>query len=158
MLSRLRELRFVHRIRFVCMVAACLALVGAAVPQAGSQPPPKGKVRVELRGKELGPRGAVGRFVLSGALSDRGKFVEKAGRAFGCPRTQALYGANGTIRIRVRCSQGTKRAGDTWRIIAGTKAYAGLKGRGRGGGIYGDPPPHGMHFTLTGTVWGPPIG
>jgi hypothetical protein len=95
-------------------------------------------VRIELKGTMLGARGSKGRFKLSGALADRGRFVDGPGLAI--PRT--LYGAKGTIRIIV----GPR---GSWRITKGTKAYAGLHGRGKAGGLYGP----NLHITMTGTVW-----
>jgi hypothetical protein len=110
----------------------------AITPGASAGGAARGKVRIELKGTVLGARGNKGRFTLSGALSDRGRFVDAPGLAM--PRT--LYGAKGTIRIIVG-QQGF------WRITKGTKAYAGLRGRGRETGLYD----RNLHITMTGTVW-----
>jgi hypothetical protein len=139
-----------NRIKVVCTVTAVMAVtlvlaVNAGSPKASSGAPSasasgaaQGKVRIELTGRVLGPRGNRGRFILSGALTDRGRFVDAPGLAI--PRT--LYGAKGAIRIMV----GTRA---TWRITKGTKAYAGLHGRGTERGLYDNT----IHITMTGRVW-----
>ena len=136
--------------QLVCTVAAGMAVSLVLAVQAGStaaatgtssasaSEAAQGKVRIELRGKVLGARGNEGRFTLSGALSDRGRFVDKPSLVI--PRT--LYGAKGTIRITV----GPR---GRWWITRGTKAYAGLRGRGREGGLYD----RNLRITMTGTVW-----
>jgi hypothetical protein len=136
--------------QLACTVTAGMAVSVVLVVQAGStaaatgtssastSEAARGKVRIELKGKVLGARGNVGRFTLSGVLSDRGRFVD--GPGFVNPRT--LYGAKGTIRITVG-PQGS------WRITKGTKAYAGLRGRGRESGLYDRT----LHITMKGTVW-----
>lgn len=98
----------------------------------------RGKVRIELNGTVLGARGNRGRFTLSGALADRGRFFDLPGLA----NLRTLYGAKGTIRIIV----GQR---GSWRITKGTKAYAGLRGRGKERGLYD----RNLHITMTGTVW-----
>jgi hypothetical protein len=80
---------------------------------------------------------ARGEFTISGAISDRGTFVDDGG--FRIVRT--LLGANGTIPITVG-PQGR------WEIIAGTKPYAGLHGRGREAGLYSTF----IDITMSGTV------
>ena len=136
--------------QLVCMVTAGMAMSVALAVHAGSTTAATGtssasesgaaqrKVRIELRGKVLGARGNVGRFTLSGALSDRGRFVDDAGLYI----ARTLYGAKGTIRITV----GPR---GSWRMTKGTKAYAGLRGRGQESGLYDRT----MHITMTGTVW-----
>jgi hypothetical protein len=136
--------------KLVCTVTAGMALVVMLALQAGStaaatgtgsasaSEAAQGKVRIELRGRVLGARGNRGRFILTGALSDRGRFVDVAHLYI--PRT--LYGAKGSIRIIVG-SRGS------WRITKGTKAYAGLHGRGHERGLYD----RNLRITMTGTVW-----
>jgi hypothetical protein len=136
--------------KLVCMVTAGVAVVlmlavqpgptaaATGMSKASASGSALGKVRIELRGRVLGPRGNRGTFILSGALSDRGRFVDQA--SLNVPRT--LYGAKGTIRIIVG-SYGS------WRITKGTRAYAGLQGRGREGGLYGRT----LRITMTGSVW-----
>jgi hypothetical protein len=136
--------------KLVCTVTAGMALVVMLALQAGStaaatgtasasaSKAAPGKVRIELTGRVLGARGNRGRFILSGALSDRGRFVDAPGLYI--PRT--LYGARGAIRIIV----GTR---GSWRITKGTKAYAGLHGYGTERGLYDNT----IHITMTGRVW-----
>ena len=156
MSSRLRAPRVVDRIRILCLVAAGVALFVAAPMQAGSTRAAEGKIRVELRGKYIGPngqKGNSGRFVLTGALSDRGRYVTRPG--FSATRT--LYGAKGTIRIAI--PQGARRLPsgkwqNDWEIVGGTKSYAGFRGSGTEAGF--PPPrsaPHRMRMTMTGTVF-----
>jgi hypothetical protein len=134
-----------NRIKVVCTVTAVMAVtlvlaVHAGSPKASSGAA-QGKVRIELTGRVLGPRGNRGRFILSGALTDRGRFVDAPG--LNIPRT--LYGAKGAIRILV----GTRASQASWRITKGTKAYAGLHGRGTERGLYDNT----IHITMTGRVW-----
>ena len=138
--------------KLVCTAAAGMAVTARLALQAGSTASAatgaasasasgvaQGKVRIELTGRVLGPRGNRGRFILSGALADRGRFVDAPGLYI--PRT--LYGAKGAIRIIVGGTRGS------WRITKGTKAYAGLHGRGHEHGLYDDT----IHITMTGRVW-----
>lgn len=144
--------------QLVCTVAAGMAVSVVLALQAGStaaatgtssvraSEATRGKVRIELRGRALGARGNEGRFTLSGALSDRGRFVDRPG--FVTHRT--LYGAKGTMRIAI----GPQGPGPMrWRITRGTKGYAGLRGRGQERGLYDRT----MHITMTGTVWRIPM-
>jgi hypothetical protein len=125
---------------FVVLAVQPASTTAAAFPSSASAGGvARGKVRIELKGTVLGARGNKGRFTLSGALSDRGRFVDRH-HGLDIPRT--LYGAKGTIRIIVG-PQGS------WRITKGTKAYAGLHGRGKEGGLYD----RNLHITMTGTVW-----
>jgi hypothetical protein len=126
-----------NRIKVVCTVTAVMAVtlvlaVHAGSPKASSGAPgasgaAQGKVRIELTGRVLGPRGNRGRFILSGALTDRGRFVDAPG--LNIPRTRASQAS--------------------WRITKGTKAYAGLHGRGTERGLYDNT----IHITMTGRVW-----
>jgi hypothetical protein len=149
MSSRLTRRRL--SIGVVCLVTAGLAMFVAPAMQAGSTPAANGKVRVVLSGKSLGARGDSGRFTMSGALSDRGRFWQQAEVDFAGIRI--LYGAKGRIRIYVVTRQGP-RASVAWRIIKGTKAYAGLRGRGTEREANVDPRRPGRFLsTMTGTVW-----
>jgi hypothetical protein len=147
MLSRLTRTRLAY------LLAAGVALFVAPALQAGSAPAAKSKVRIELR--RVPSDGALGRFVLMGGLSDRGRFTEQGGGSRAPYGTTTLRGAKGGIRIRVMNLQ-FPHTGPDWRILAGTKAYAGLKGQGRiGHCVYVAPR---MNCTMIGTVWGPPVG
>jgi hypothetical protein len=141
-----------NRVRkLVCMVTAGMAVVlmpavqdgstasATGTPSASESAAARGKVRIELRGRVLGARGNVGRFTLSGALADRGRFVDDL---VGLQVARTLYGAKGTIRMTV----GQRGA---WRITKGTKAYAGVRGRGREAGLYD----RNLRITMTGTIW-----
>ena len=129
-------------------VVAVVALGGVAVtvfgptapshPTAATRPAGAGpsaafqhyNVRIDLTGRQ---------FTISGAINDRGTFVDD-GDAFTIVRT--LLGGSGTIRITVG-PQGR------WEIVEGTKAYAGLHGRGREAGLYSI---NTTDITMTGTV------
>jgi hypothetical protein len=143
-------MRLDRRVRLVCLATAVLAMFVVPAMQAGSTPAAEGKVRFQLRGETSGPNVA-GRFILSGALSDRGKLVGHTELGGG---DRTLYGAKGRIGITVRFRPGSHARLTTWRIINGTRAYAGLRGRGTESGIYGTPfGPSSMRITMTGTVW-----
>jgi hypothetical protein len=92
----------------------------------------RGQVVIDCDGV-LGPRPSLpprgrsplrGRCTVSGAISDRGKFVDDA-RLSVHPHVRTLFGRKGTIRMSVYLERGH------WEIIGGTRAYAGLRGRGR---------------------------
>jgi hypothetical protein len=143
-------MRLDRRVRLVCLAMAVLAMFVVPAMQAGSTQAAEGKVRIQLRGATVGP-GSAGRFILSGALSDRGRFVGHAELGAG---HRTLYGVKGRIGITVRFRLGSPARSTTWRIINGTKAYAGLRGRGTESGIYGTPVgPGNMRIAMTGTVW-----
>ena len=107
-------------------------------------------MRIEVKGDNSGDVDqSRGRFVISGAISDRGRYVD---RDVGSPRdgyflVRRLVGAKGTIWIKVgflepfpcQCN---------WRISKATKAYAGLRGQGHEEGMYRLP----VTLTMTGTV------
>lgn len=136
--------------KLVCTVTAGIAVSVVLAVQAGSTTAATGRssasasgaaqsnVRIDLKGRMLGARGNKGRFTLSGALADRGRFVDGAGII----TARTLYSAKGIIRITV-----SPRG--SWRITKGTKAYAGLRGRGQERGLYGRT----IDITMTGTVW-----
>jgi hypothetical protein len=103
----------------------------------------QGSVIIDVKGKRLGPgKGDRGRFTISGAISDRGRFVDRDGGINNLHRT--LFGAKGTIWIKV----GGAACQCNWRITKGTKTYAGLRGRGRESGLYADT----IEITMEGTV------
>ena len=106
----------------------------------------RGKVRIELKGTVLGARGHKGRFTLSGALADRGRFVDLVELGGG---NRTLYGARGTMWIRIRSVDDHP----SWRITKGSGAYARLRGRGTQRGLYGGPSAPRVRITMIGTVW-----
>lgn len=85
----------------------------------------QGEVVVDCRGSmRVGPPGPPrGRCTVSGAISDHGRFADN-GLLGSNPHTRTFHGAKGTIRIAVYLERGH------WEIVAGTDAYAGLRGRG----------------------------
>jgi hypothetical protein len=122
----------------------------------------QGKVRIHLKGTLEGPQGAaVGRgvFTLSGAISDSGTFVDRfqGNHPPGDPYVRRLRGAKGTIWMVGDGIASDGRKGH-WRITKGTKAYAGLRGRGRvgihGRGRVGAGEQYGnaIDLTMVGTV------
>jgi hypothetical protein len=130
----------------VTVTAAALGTTGAGLSAAL-----EGKVQIHVTGRHTGPqpsryqpmriRIAHGRFTLSGALSDRGTFEDTWRLNVG--RVRTLFGAKGTITIAF------VGPSPTWRIEQGTRAYAGLRGRGKGRG------PHSQgrfEITMTGRV------
>ncbi len=104
----------------------------------------EGAVSIHLWGPGLGP-GNPGRgcFIISGAIGDRGRFVDdrdgEPGRG-----VRILSGARGTFRITVGHF-------GFWKITKGTQAYAGLHGRGTGGNLsHGNQGP--VEIWMEGTV------
>jgi hypothetical protein len=94
----------------------------------------------------IAPRG---RCTVSGAIADRGRFVDDAPQGAN-PHVRTVFGAKGTIRISVYRERGN------WRIVDGTKGYAGLRGRGwesPSGRCPATPPGCSFGFTMTGTLW-----
>lgn len=120
--------------------------VSQATADASSSDALQGKVRIHLEGTLTGPQFAAvgrGRFTLSGAISDRGTFVDRHPGIHppNDPYVRTLSGRKGTIRIA--CD-----GEDNWRVTKGTKTYAGLRGRGRKGCQY----PRPIDTTMIGTV------
>jgi hypothetical protein len=145
-----------RRRRIYGAVVALVALVGVAVtvfgrtteshPTAATRPSGAGpsaafqnSVRIDVRDDAIHSR----EFTISGAINDHGTYVDGGG--FGIVRT--LRGRTGTIRITV----GPR---GRWEIIKGTKAYAGLHGRGREAGLYTTET---TDITMSGTVSGAPV-
>lgn len=104
----------------LCVLAACAGVTWAASPAM------RGSVSITCEGG-LPPKpldqAARGRCTISGALTDAGTFTDNA-PPFVTPHVRTFVGANGTLRISVYRERGN------WRILEGTKAYAGLTGRG----------------------------
>jgi len=127
-----------------------LSEAGTGASDAGTSGAVQGKVRVHLRGYMKGPQFAAfgrGRFTMSGAISDHGRFVDEFQGAHPPdePHVLTLRGAKGTIHIKVDGAFGSPQ----WRITSGTKAYVGLRGRGTQQGRYRN---NGIDATMIGTV------
>jgi hypothetical protein len=91
-----------------------------------SRAAPQGRVVFECEGTigpAPGPIGARGRCTLSGAIRDRGTFLDDAAW-FVHPHERTFSGANGAIRMSVYLERGH------WEVTEGTKGYAGVRGRG----------------------------
>ena len=121
--------------------------VSQSTSTASPSPALRGEVRIHLRGSMSGPQFAAfgrGRFTASGAIADRGRFVDEFEGIHprGEPRHRTLRGAKGTLLIEV------DRVGH-WRVTKGTKAYAGLRGRGT---LHGRYQFTGIDATMIGTV------
>ena len=101
---------------------AVFALVGAA---GGGSPTHNGKVVIDCDGAaRFGPPSPHwGQCSITGAISDHGSFVDSAVLCV-TPHVRVLSARNGTIRIQVYRRRGN------WVILGGTRAYAGLRGRG----------------------------
>ena len=113
-------------------LAVQVGLTAAATGTSGatSSMALQGAVSIHLWGPGLGPGNpwGRGRFTISGAISDRGAFVNhrdgEPGRG-----VRKLFGAKGTIQLFVGHY-------GSWRITKGTGAYAGLHGRGTGESLW----------------------
>ena len=137
-------------------IVGLVALVGVAItvfgrtaeshPTAATDPSGapsaalQNKVRIDLLDDASHSR----EFTISGAINDRGTFVDQDGFPTG---VRTLFGRSGTIRITVGPQA-------NWEIIKGTKAYAGLHGRGREAGNYFFDT---TDITMSGTVSGAPL-
>lgn len=144
---------------FALGVQAGLSAVATDTSDAGTSGPLQGKVRVHLRGYMKGPQFAAfgrGRFTMSGAISDRGRFVDEFQGVHppNEPHVRTLRGAKGTIQMMVDsgvdCPPNCVPRSPKWRITKGTKAYAGLRGRGTQEGEYRFV---GIDATMIGRVW-----
>ena len=117
---------------------------GVAAP-SGVHPSLRGKVHIRLSGGV-----SSGRFAMSGAVTDHGLWDERDG----IYRYRTLFGERGTVTLKIGFFGGNP--GDcqcNWRITAGTKAYAGLRGRGYEVGLYQGKFSPTTHLTMTGWVW-----
>jgi hypothetical protein len=103
-------------------------------------------VRIHVKGTRLGPWRVQGRFTISGAISDRGRFTDFGAHQGGWKIVRHLYGAKGTIRITLR------HGGPDWTITKGTKAYAELRGSGSEEGHDTDHARGTVDYTMEGTV------
>ena len=144
----MKEVEMVTRIStIVAGLLLVLAVQATGTSGASASQAVQGKVRIHLQGWLSGPQFAAfgrGRFTAVGAITDRGRFVDKFRGVHlpGEPHLRTLRGAKGTLLIKVD--------GDgQWRITHGTKAYAGLRGRGILQGRYRN---NGIDATMIGTV------
>jgi hypothetical protein len=120
------------RSALVCAVGA-LALAAPLVAGASAPEP----VSIETHGVFTGPDSTAGTFVISGALSDSGTYVDSfrlAGETLHVVKT--LSGDGGTITLTaqgvVRWTSPTTATffAGHWQVVSGTGAYADLQGGG----------------------------
>ena len=84
-----------------------------------------------------------GEFTITGAIFDRGTYVDHGG-----------YDTVRTLHGTTEPSGSPSARKGRWEIIGGTKAYAGLHGRGREAGLYSF---DATDITMSGTVSGAPL-
>ena len=133
-----------------CVLAVQVGVTTAAAAKSGASATGAlpGNVRIHLRGSLSGGQvapGGRGRFTLTGAIFDRGRFIDTDFRGVHPDvdwHVRTLFGAKGTLRINVTRTR-------QWRITKGTKAYARLRGHGTEQGQYRFV---GIDVTMTGTV------
>jgi hypothetical protein len=157
----------VHRLSGTALVVAVLLLIlamntgraAATTGKSGAVAAVEVRLWIHLQGALTGPQFAAvakGRVTLrvvkftqsggvatrTGAISDEGRFVDRfeGNHPPDDPHVRTLVGAKGTIRFRV------DEIG-VWKIVRGTKAYAGLRGRGKDCGTYAFP---GIQLEMTG--------
>jgi hypothetical protein len=119
-------------------LSAAALLLGAPVAAGGG----KEGVKIETHGLLTGPTSATGTFVMTGAASDSGTFVDSFSLDGTTIRVvKTLTGRRGTFTLRakgtvVMTSPTTATfVGGEWRVRSGTGAYADLQGRGRPGAV-----------------------
>jgi hypothetical protein len=140
--QRLRAVGLLATAGLLLVLAVRVGLTTAATGL--SRDSGQGKVRIEVRETSLG-----GHFTISGAIKDRGRYVDNGGLI----TVRTLIGAKGTIWIKIGVLDGKPvRCQCNWRVSKGTKAYAGLRGRGHEEGMYAGPHAPTTHITMYGTV------
>ena len=156
-----RAIGVVVTVGLLLVLAVQVGLSGAATGASGAASASgilNGNVRIHLRGSLSGPQFAAfgrGHFTMSGAISDRGRFVDEFQGIHppNEPHVRTLRGAKGTIQMTVDggtgCGSSCVIISRLWRITKGTKAYAGLRGRGTQNGRYWFT---GIDATMTGVV------
>ena len=104
-------------------------------------------MRIDLEGKVSANTVGRGHFTLSGVLSDTGRFVDYVESEDSHRRI--FFGTKGTIRMLVTIDPDPYGKPTTWTITKGTKAYAGLRGKGSesGSAVGGT-----INVTMRGTV------
>jgi hypothetical protein len=140
-MTKHRTLTIVAGFFFLLVVGAGVASGAGRTPAGSVSEALQGKVRIKVEGDRQ-----EGRFIMSGAISDRGRYLDTGGG--GLIGVRILFGAKGTIWIKVgelkpapcQCN---------WRITGGTKGYAELRGRGQESGFYRGQT---VNVTMSGTV------
>lgn len=118
----------------------------AATDTPGTNSAPRGKVHIAVRGS-----GSSGFFAMSGALGDRGQWVDSQRDAY---TYRTLAGTRGIIVLKIGLfMRNPVDCQCNWRITRGTKAYRGLHGRGHEEGMYQGRLSATTHLTMTGRVW-----
>ena len=113
----------------LCILALSAGVTSAATGSTDASPAAalRGPVTIECDGvlPPVAPWGrpAKGRCLITGAIIDAGRFADDH-RPLITPHIRTILGSEGTLRISVYREHGN------WRIIEGTRAYAGLGGRG----------------------------
>jgi hypothetical protein len=132
-----------------CLLAVQVGATTAATDTSGESSTEafRGRVVIHCQGRmRFGPPGpAGGRCTVSGAFTDRGWFVD-SDLLHVHPHVRTLRLRKGTIEFSVYRERGH------WRIIKGTKAYAGLRGRGWESLSAPCCPRRTISLTMTGTV------
>jgi hypothetical protein len=120
------------RVAVLCGVA----ILALATPLAAAATAPE-PVRIETHGVFTGPGSTTGTFVMSGAVSDSGTYVDSlrlAGETIHVVKT--LFGSGGTITLTAQgVVQWTSPTTATffaghWQVASGTGRYADLQGGG----------------------------
>jgi len=142
--NQMQRLRRAGLLAAASLLLALAVQVGLTTAATGSPDVHHRSVRIEVKGHVRS-----GHFTISGAIRDRGRFSDSSG-----PITvRTLIGAKGTIWIKIGLLDGKPvRCQCNWRIIKGTKAYAGLRGRGHEEGMYAGRYAPTTHITMYGTV------
>jgi hypothetical protein len=132
---------------FVLAVPAGVTAAATGTSDASASGALHGSVTIVVARKPLVPKtvAARGRFWIIGAISDRGKFVDRGRDIW----SRTLVGSKGTVWITIGEAVPGSPCQCNWRITKGTKAYAGLRGRGRELGSYTSSI---VAITMSGTV------
>jgi hypothetical protein len=129
----------------ISAIVVGLCCVPAVPDVAGSSGAVRERVVIECVGSmRFGPPGpARGRCTITGAITDRGWFVDGAPR-WVHPHPRTFTSVRGTIEMSVYEARGR------WRITGGTRVYSGLRGDGWEALFLSLPGR--LSFTMTGTV------
>jgi hypothetical protein len=95
------------------------------------------QVTIVMNGTLTSPDSVTGTWMVSGAISDHGSYIERFGfEGSTILGVKTLTGAHGTITLRVKAEVVATSpttiafAHGQWRIVSGTGSYAGLVGGG----------------------------